>query len=254
MLVPAGARRAFSAFVAAAGFLAAGVLAAFLFNDSEHAATIVHEAAYRDQLGGVRADPHRRLRPARGRRLVRATASRRSRVGEYYALLATAAAGMTFMVAAGNLMTLFLGLEWFSISLYILCAIDLDRPDSLEAGLKYLIVGSFGSAVLLFGSALVYGSTQEIGFEKIAAATAAKDLTGDALLVAGLAMIIAGLGVQVLRGAVPHVDARRVPGLAHAGHRVHVGGDEGRRARRDAPHPHRRLPAARQHCGRSRSP
>jgi NADH-quinone oxidoreductase subunit N len=93
-------------------------------------------------------------------------------------------------------MTLFLGLEWFSISLYILCAIDLDRPDSLEAGLKYLIVGSFGSAVLLFGSALVYGSTQELGFHQIAIATAEKGLTSDALLVAGLAMIIAGLGFK----------------------------------------------------------
>ena len=119
-----------------------------------------------------------------------------TRVAEFYALLATAAAGMMFMVAAGNLMTLFLGLEWFSITLYILCAIDLDRPDSLEAGLKYLIVGSFGSAVLLFGSALVYGSTQELGFREIAAATAAQDLTGDALLVAGLAMIIAGLAFK----------------------------------------------------------
>ena len=58
-------------------------------------------------------------------------------------------------------MTLFLGLEWFSISLYILCAIDYRRERSLEAGLKYLVVGGFGSAVLLFGSALVYGATGE---------------------------------------------------------------------------------------------
>ena len=61
-------------------------------------------------------------------------------------------------------MTLFLGLEWFSISLYILCALDTHREASLEAGLKYLIVGSFGSAILLFGSALVYGATGELGF------------------------------------------------------------------------------------------
>ena len=61
-------------------------------------------------------------------------------------------------------MTLFLGLEWFSIALYILCAIDTHREASLEAGLKYLIVGSFGSSILLFGSALVYGATGELGF------------------------------------------------------------------------------------------
>jgi NADH-quinone oxidoreductase subunit N len=93
-------------------------------------------------------------------------------------------------------MTLFLGLEWFSISLYVLCALDLDREESLEAGLKYLIVGSFGSAVLLFGSALVYGATGELAFDQIAAATADAGLANDSLLVAGLAMMLAGLGFK----------------------------------------------------------
>ena len=59
---------------------------------------------------------------------------------------------MAFFVQASNLMTLFLGLEWFSIALYVMCAIDIDLVGSLEAGLKYLIVGSVGSATLLFGS------------------------------------------------------------------------------------------------------
>ena len=112
--------------------------------------------------------------------------------GEYYALLAAAGAGMAFFVTAGNLMTLFLGLEWFSISLYILCALDTHRETSLEAGLKYLIVGSFGSAILLFGSALVYGATGELGFGAIADANAGDDY----LLLAGLAMLIAGLGFK----------------------------------------------------------
>jgi NADH-quinone oxidoreductase subunit N len=89
-------------------------------------------------------------------------------------------------------MTLFLGLEWFSVCLYILCAIDRDRLGGLEAALKYLIVGSFGSAVLLFGSALVYGATGEIGFANIAAA----GHSNDAILLFGLAMIIAGLGFK----------------------------------------------------------
>jgi NADH-quinone oxidoreductase subunit N len=90
-------------------------------------------------------------------------------------------------------MTLFLGLEWFSLCLYILCALDTDRETSLEAGLKYVIVGGFGSAVLLLGSALVYGATAEIGFSQIAAAEAGDD----AFLVAGLAMILAGLSFKV---------------------------------------------------------
>ncbi len=103
---------------------------------------------------------------------------------------------MIFLAAANNLMTLFLGLEWFSISLYILCAIDAEKERSLEAGLKYLIVGGFGSAVLLFGSALVYGATGELEFSRIAAAVTVNDLSHDTLLLIGLAMIIAGLAFK----------------------------------------------------------
>ena len=118
---------------------------------------------------------------------------RRGHDAEYYSLLAAAGAGMLFFVQAENLMTLFLGLEWFSLCLYILVAIDTDRATSLEAGLKYVIVGGFGSAVLLFGSALVFGATGELGFAQIAAAEAGDD----AFLVAGLAMILAGLAFKV---------------------------------------------------------
>ncbi len=118
---------------------------------------------------------------------------RRDHVGEYYSLLGVAGAGMIFFVSAGNLMTLFLGLEWFSIALYILCAMDTHRRTSLEAGLKYLIVGSFGSAILLFGSALTYGSTGELAFEAIRNAPSADD----PLFVVGMAMIIAGLAFKV---------------------------------------------------------
>ena len=107
--------------------------------------------------GRVRADDRRR----HGLLAVGISYSSRRRVehvGEYYALLATCGGGMAFLVSASNLMTLFLGLEWFSVWLYVLCAMDLDSVPSLEAGLKYLIVGSFGSGVLLFGSALIYGA------------------------------------------------------------------------------------------------
>jgi NADH-quinone oxidoreductase subunit N len=75
----------------------------------------------------------------------------------------------------------------------VLVALDTDRETSLEAGLKYLVVGSFGSAILLFGSALVYGATEELGFAQIAAAGAGDET----FLVAGLAMILAGLAFKV---------------------------------------------------------
>jgi len=117
---------------------------------------------------------------------------REDHVGEYYALLAAAGAGMVFFVAANNLITLFLGLEWFSICLYILCAIDRDRLSGLEAALKYLVIGGFGSAVFLFGLALVYGATGALDLVGIAAAGVERDT----LLLFGLAMIIAGLAFK----------------------------------------------------------
>ena len=114
-------------------------------------------------------------------------------MSEYYVLLLAAVAGMSFFVAANNLMTLFLGLEWFSVCLYVLTAIAADRLPSLEAGLKYLIVGSFGSAILLLGSSFVYGATGAIAFEEIAAQAGEAD---QLFLVTGLAMIIVGLAFK----------------------------------------------------------
>src|SRR5437763_4541599 len=99
---------------------------------------------------------------------------------------------MAFFVGAANLMTLFLSLEWFSIALYVMCALEYDREGSLEAALQYLVVGSFGSGALLFGSALVYGATNRIGFVEIAHSAGSHDL----LLVLGLGMIVAGIGFK----------------------------------------------------------
>ena len=114
-------------------------------SESADGRTLIAESFTRDRLGGVRGD-HRRRRRRADRHSSPGARTGREHAGEYYALLAAAGAGMAFFVTAGNLMTLFLGLEWFSLSLYMLCAIDTDRETSLEAGLKYLIVGSFGSA------------------------------------------------------------------------------------------------------------
>ncbi|HEY7795599.1 MAG TPA: NADH-quinone oxidoreductase subunit N [Gaiellaceae bacterium] len=190
VLVPRWLRRPFGAFIAFAGFVTAGVFAGILFDRSAEGEALIAESFTRDRLGAFAAV----LVAGAGALTVLVSwgERRRDHAGEYYALLAAAGAGMAFFVTAGNLMTLFLGLEWFSISLYILCALDTHRETSLEAGLKYLIVGSFGSAILLFGSALVYGATGELGFSQIAAA----DASDDYLLLAGLAMLIAGLAFK----------------------------------------------------------
>ena len=116
------------------------------------------------------------------------------RRAEFYALLLSAVGGMAFFVAANDLISLFLGLEWFSISLYVMCALTVGRLSALESGLKYLIVGNFSSAVLLFGSALTFGATGETRFEAIGAAAAEADRT---MLVAGLALLLVGLAFKV---------------------------------------------------------
>ena len=71
---------------------------------------------------------------------------------------------MIVLVAAQNLVSVFLGLELLSIPLYVLCATEMRRASSLESGLKYLVVGSVGSATLLYGTAFLYGATGSTDF------------------------------------------------------------------------------------------
>jgi NADH-quinone oxidoreductase subunit N len=195
VLVPARGRRAFSAALCALGYAGAFGVAVALYVASADGAEQVSGSLFRDRLGAL-ATIVVCGSGVLGVGVAYAQRLRDEHVGEFYALLAAAGAGMAFFVTAGNLMTLFLSLEWFSICLYVLCAIDVDLEGSLEAGLKYLIVGSFGSAVLLFGSALVYGATGQLAFTRIAAAIGDQGLTDDPLLVIGLAMVLVGFGFK----------------------------------------------------------
>jgi NADH-quinone oxidoreductase subunit N len=193
VFLPSGPRRAVAAFFGALGLLVGLILAAYVYWKSPDARGIVADAARRDRLAALA-----QMMIAGAGILTVGIAyrdqPRQEHVGEYFALLATAAAGMMFMVSASNLMTLFLGLEWFSISLYVLCAIDIELETSLESGLKYLIVGSFGSAILLFGFALVYGATGAL--ELGAIGEAGRALEHDSMLLVGLAMVLTGLGFK----------------------------------------------------------
>ncbi|MCA1688985.1 MAG: NADH-quinone oxidoreductase subunit N, partial [Actinobacteria bacterium] len=125
----------------------------------------------------------------------RALAPRESAHGEYYSLLLASIIGMLVLVAAANLVTLFVGLELLSIPLYVLCATELRRATSLESGLKYLIVGSVGSATLLYGLAFVYGATGATGFGAIAASIG-RGGASDALLLTGIALVVTGLAFK----------------------------------------------------------
>jgi NADH-quinone oxidoreductase subunit N len=192
LFLPERSRRPFAAVVAALCFLGSATAAGILFSLDSDGVGIVADALRRDRLAELA-----QIIVASSGLLVVGVAYREpgrvERIGELYALLLSAAAGMAFFVAANNLMTLFLGLEWFSISLYILTAIAVERLPSLEAGLKYLVVGSFGSAILLFGSAFVYGATGELGFAAIARSAGEAD---PLFFASGLAMILVGLAFK----------------------------------------------------------
>jgi NADH-quinone oxidoreductase subunit N len=127
---------------------------------------------------------------------VREPATEEAGSGEYHALLLGSVLGMTLLAQAQNLVTFFVAIETLSIPLYILCATNLRREGSLESGLKYLIVGSIGSATLLYGMAFLYGGTGSTGFAGIAAGIAHNGLLGDPLVLIGIAMAAVGLAFK----------------------------------------------------------
>ncbi|HEX4541961.1 MAG TPA: NADH-quinone oxidoreductase subunit N [Candidatus Acidoferrum sp.] len=113
-------------------------------------------------------------------------------VGEFYALLLFATAGMGVLASAQELLTAFIGLEMSSISSYILAGYRRDSLKSSESAMKYFLLGSFATAFFLYGIALVYGATGTTMLDKMAAAD-----TTSTLLKLGLAMILIGLGFKV---------------------------------------------------------
>jgi NADH-quinone oxidoreductase subunit N len=126
----------------------------------------------------------------------RSLAAREAAHGEFHALLLTSIGGMSLLAAAQNTVALFIGLELLSIPLYVLCATEMRREHSLESGLKYLIIGSVGSATLLYGLALIYGATGATDFATIAAAISSRGLASDVLLLTGIALCLVGLAFK----------------------------------------------------------
>jgi NADH-quinone oxidoreductase subunit N len=123
----------------------------------------------------------------------RSLAAREAAHGEFHALLLSSLAGMSLLASAQNTVAAFIGLELLSIPLYVLCATELRREQSLESGLKYLIIGSVGSATLLYGLAMIYGATGATDFTAIATALSSGGLASDPLTLTGIALCVAGL-------------------------------------------------------------
>ena len=123
------------------------------------------------------------------------------RAAEALALVLLATTGFSFMASALHLVMIFLGLEVGSISLYILAGITRERADSDEAALKYFLLGSFASAVFIYGVALLFAGTGRLGLLGERAFLDANIVTRPAVLLIGLALVIVGMGFKV--SAVP---------------------------------------------------
>ncbi|MHB1509503.1 MAG: NADH-quinone oxidoreductase subunit N [Acidimicrobiales bacterium] len=120
---------------------------------------------------------------------------------EYYALALLSASGAMFMASANDLIVIFLGLEIMSIPLYVLAGFDHRRQESGEASMKYFVLGAFSSAIFVYGIALTYGATGSTNLAEIASFLANNVLTSNALLLAGLGLLLVGFGFKI--AAVP---------------------------------------------------
>jgi NADH-quinone oxidoreductase subunit N len=120
---------------------------------------------------------------------------------EPYILMLLCSAGAVLMAEAAGFISLFLGLEILSISLYTMSAYHRRRAASGEAGLKYFILGSFSSAIFIYGAALIYGATGSTQFVEIFSFLVGNTLAHSGVLLAGMGLVIVGLGFKV--AAVP---------------------------------------------------
>ena len=124
--------------------------------------------------------------------------------GEFYAIVLFAVLGMSVMAASVELLTAYIALELMSFSFYIMVAYGRNNPKSNEAGVKYILIGAFSSAILLYGVSLLYGAVGVTRYDEIAAALTTAMANADAVsptLWVGLALVLVGLGFKV--AAVP---------------------------------------------------
>ena len=117
--------------------------------------------------------------------------------GEYYSLLLFAVFGMMVMVSSNSFVTIFIGLEVMSLSIYILCGLLKGSLRAIESSLKYFLLGSFGTAFFLYGIALIYASAGTIDIQAVRAVAIGKQLGGSAIFLTGMALLIVGFGFKI---------------------------------------------------------
>ena len=116
-------------------------------------------------------------------------------ISEYYSLIVFALAGMLFAASANDFMMLFVSIELITITFYVLTSFQPGKIASLEAGVKYLILGALSSAFLVFGIALVWGTTGKLNFTELAAV--AVQFEANKLFLLGVLFVLVGLGFKI---------------------------------------------------------
>lgn len=116
-------------------------------------------------------------------------------ISEYYSLLIFALSGMLFAASANDFAMLFVSIELITVTFYVLTSFQRGRLVSLEAGVKYLILGALSSAFLVFGIALVWGTTGKLNFNELA--SVASQFAGNKLFLLGVLLVLVGLGFKI---------------------------------------------------------
>lgn len=116
-------------------------------------------------------------------------------ISEYYSLVIFALAGMLFAASANNFAMLFVAIELITITFYVLVSFQRNRLASLEAGVKYLILGALSSSFMIYGIALIWGTTGKLNFNELAAV--APQYTGEKIFLLGILLVVVGLGFKI---------------------------------------------------------
>ncbi|MDP6727889.1 MAG: NADH-quinone oxidoreductase subunit NuoN [Gammaproteobacteria bacterium] len=123
--------------------------------------------------------------------------------GEYFVLVLLSVLGMMVMASAHSLLTVYLGLEIMSLSLYTMIAIARDRAVAVEAALKYFVLGAIASGLLLYGMSMIYGVTGSLNIAEIASFAMISSLASEQVLILNFGLVFLVIGVAFKFGAVP---------------------------------------------------
>ncbi len=123
--------------------------------------------------------------------------------GEYFVLVLLSVLGMMVMISGYSLLALYLGLEILSLSLYALIAIARERVDSIEAALKYFVLGAIASGLLLYGMSMIYGISGSLNISDIASFASNANLASRETLIINFGLVFLVIGIAFKLGAVP---------------------------------------------------